>query len=230
MRTASKRITRKDIRQPDRFLTLVRRFASFSTTHRPVLTGTIVAVAVVAGAILSWDFYRTRQNRLASEEYARAVDLYHAGKYREALEPLGRLEIYRSSFYSRLGMLYAANTQAALQDTAKSAETLKQLIAQEQKNALVRQAAYASLAYTQEQRGQFQEAANSFAEAEKIDGPLKPDATLGRARASRLAGNFKDALAAYKKFLADNPDSERASEISVRVQELEAKAGGAPAK
>lgn len=227
MRTASRRITRKDIRRPDQFVTLVRRFISVSATHRPALTASVAVVVGILVLLLGWDFYRSRQNRLASEEYARAVDLYHAAKYKEALEALNRLEIYRSSFYSRLGLLYSANTQAALQDTTRAVETLQRLLAKEQKEPMVRQAAYASLAYSQEQRGQFQEAAASFAEAEKIPGPLKTDATLGRARSSRLAGNFKEALASYRKFLSDNPDSDRASEIAVRIQELEAKAGAA---
>jgi tetratricopeptide (TPR) repeat protein len=227
MRTASRRITRKDIRRPDQFVTLVRRFIAMSATHRPALTVSAAIVVVVFVLLLGWDFYRSRQNRLASEEYARAVDLYHGGKYKEALEALNRLEIYRASFYSRLGLLYSANTQAALQDTTKAVDTLQRLLAKERKEPMVRQAAYMSLAYAQEQRGQFQEAAASFAEAEKIPGAQKSDATLGKARSSRLAGNWKEAAASYRKFLTDNPDSDRASEIAVRIQELEAKAGAA---
>ena len=38
-------------------------------------------------------------------------------------------------------------------------------------------------------------------------------------------GNFKEALASYRKFLTDNSASDRANEISARVQELKAKVG-----
>ena len=208
-------------------MTLLRRGMLLSKTHRAALASAIAIFVALAALLLGWDFYRSRQNRLASEEYARAVDLYHAGKYKEALEALNRLEIYRSSFYSRLGMLYSANAQASLQDTNRAVETLQRLLSKESKEPLVRQGAYASLGYLQEERGQFAEAAASFGEAEKIVGPLTSDATLGRARANRLAGNLKEASASYRKFLTDNPDSERASEIAVRIQELEAKAGAA---
>jgi predicted negative regulator of RcsB-dependent stress response len=228
MSTAPRRITRKEIRQPDRFMTLLRHGLGFFTTHRTPVIASAVACAVIVAALLGWDLYSRRQNRLAAAEYARAVDFYHGRKYKEALEALKRLEIYRSSFYSRLGLLYTANTQVALQDNSKAADSLRQLIAKEPKELVVRQTAYVSLGYLQEQGGQCQEAASSFAEAEKIAGPLKADATLGKARCSALTGKLKDALASYRAYVSDNPSSDRINEISVRIQELEAKIGEAP--
>ncbi|HEX9444264.1 MAG TPA: tetratricopeptide repeat protein [Candidatus Binatia bacterium] len=227
MRTASRRITRKDIRQPDWFVTMARELVSFGKTNRTALAAALVVLILFVAALLGWNLYKGRQDRLAAEEFGRAVELYHAANYKQAMEALNRLEAYRTSYYSRLGLLYAANTQAALQDTARSIETLRQLLQREKKDPLLRQAAYVSMGYSQEQTGQCKEAAASFAEAEKLAGPLKADATLGKARCDGVAGNYKDALAAYRKFLADNPDSERFSEVSVRIQELEAKAGGA---
>ena len=187
---------------------------------------------VVVGALVGWDFYSSRQNRLAAEEYARAVNLYHDGKYKEALEALKRLEVYQSSPYGRLGLLYTANTQAALQDTAKAAEALRQLLAKEPREPIVRQTAYVSLGYMQEQAGQCQEAISSFAEAEKIAGPLKADASLGKARCGALTGNLKEALASYRAYIRDNPSSDRVNAVAIRIQELEAKIGdvGSPKK
>jgi predicted negative regulator of RcsB-dependent stress response len=225
MRSAAKRITRKDIRQPDWFVTLLRESISFFKANRTAAIASAAAVAVVVAAFLAWDLYRGRQNRLAASEYVRAVELYHGGKYKEALEALSRLEIYRSSVYSRLGMLYTANTQNALQDTTRAADALLQLIAKERNEPLLRQAAYISLGYTQEQKGQYKEAVASFGAAENIAGPMKGDATLGKARCSALTGNFKEALASYRKFVTDNPDSNRLNEIAVRIQEMQAKAG-----
>src|SRR3954465_13939550 len=178
MRTATRRITRKDIRQPDRFVVLVRSFLPYAKANRTALLAAGAVVVILATALFGWDLYRTRQNRLAAEEYARAVDLYHGGKYKEALDSFNRLEIYRSSYYSRLGMLYKANAQSALQDTNGAVETLRRLLDGEKKDPLVRQSAYVSLGYTQEQRAQWPDAAQSYSEAAKIAGPLKSDAAL----------------------------------------------------
>jgi predicted negative regulator of RcsB-dependent stress response len=230
MRTATRRITRKDIRQPDRFVVLIRRLAALAKENQTALIAGIAAFLFIVVALVGWSLYRGRQNRLAAEEYARAVDLYHEGKYKESLDALGRLEVYSSTYYSRMGLLYAANAQSALQNSNAAVESLRRLLDREKKDPLMRQTAYVSLGYAQEQRGQWADAAQSYAEAEKIAGPLKSDASLGMARSYAQAGNAKEAIAAYKKFVADNPDSDRASEISVRVQELEAKTASAPAK
>ncbi|HEY3304355.1 MAG TPA: tetratricopeptide repeat protein [Candidatus Binatia bacterium] len=206
-------------------MTLLRRGVSFFNANRPSVIVAAAILVVIVAALVGWDFYSSRQNRLAAEEYARAVNLYHDAKYKEALEALKRLEIYKSSFYSRLGLLYTANTQAALQDVSKAAEALRQLLAKEQREPFVRQTAYVSLGYTQEESGQCQEAIFSFAEAEKIAGPLKADASLGKARCSALTGNLKEALASYRAYIRDNPSSDRVNAITLRIQELEAKIG-----
>ncbi|HEX2384925.1 MAG TPA: tetratricopeptide repeat protein, partial [Candidatus Binatia bacterium] len=199
MRTAARRITRKDLRQPDSFVLLARRFVAFAKENRNALAAAAVVVVFVVGALFGWELYKSRQNRLAAEEYGRAVDLYHLGKYKEALDALGRLEIYRSSYYSRLGLLYQANAQAAMQDTGRAAETLRQLLDREKKDPMLRQSAYLALGYNQEQREQWGDAAQSFTEAEKIPGPLQSDATLGKGRSYLQTGNLKEAAAAYKK-------------------------------
>lgn len=229
MRTAARRISRKDIRQPDGFVLLARRFVAFSKANRNALTAAGAVVIFIVVALLGWQLYKSRQNRLAAEEFARAVDLYHTGKYKESLDALGRLEIYRSSYYSRLGLLYEANAQAAMQDTSRAADTLRRLLDLEKKDLLLRQSAYLALGYNLEQRGQWADAAQSFTEAEKIAGPLTSDATLGRARSYAQTGNLKDAAAAYKKYISDNPDSERSTEVTVRLQELQGKIASAPA-
>jgi predicted negative regulator of RcsB-dependent stress response len=225
MLSVPKRITRKEIRQPDRFVTLLRRGVSFFNENRIAAIAAGAVVALAGAVVFGWDIYSSRQNRLAAQEYARAVNLYHDGKYKEALEVLKRLEVYQSSPYGRLGLLYTANTHAALQDTAKAAEALRHLLAKEHREPIVRQTAYVALGYTQEQAGQCQEAISSFAEAEKIAGPLKADASLGKARCSALAGDLKEALAAYRAYIKDNPSYDQVNAISLRIQELEAKIG-----
>lgn len=218
-----RRITRRDIRQPDRFVTLARQGISFFREQRRWFLLSLSGLAAVLLILLAWDFYRDRQNRVAAGEYTRAVRLYHEGRYREALDALARLESYRSSSYSRLGLLYTANSYMAQEEAAKAIRPLGELLRREKRETIVRQAALMALGYAQEKSGKCPEGMLSFAEAEKIEGPLTAEATLGKARCSAQAGNLKEAIASYRKLLTDSPPSEAAGEIRLRVQALEAK-------
>jgi len=206
-------------------MTLLRSGVSFFNANRTAVIAAAGVLAVVAAALAGWDFYASRQNRRAAEEYATAVNLYHDGKYKEALDALKRLETYKTSIYSRLGLLYTANTETALQDPAKAAAALRRLIANQPSEPIVRQTAFLSLGYAQEQAGQFGEAVSSFTEAEKMGGPLKGEASLGKARCSALAGDLKEALASYRAYVRDNPSADRINVVALRIQELEAKIG-----
>ena len=226
MLRSPKRITRKDIRQPDHFVILARQCISFFTQHRTRFAVSLSILAAIVVILFGWDLYRGRQNRLAAAEYTRAVRLYHQGRYRETLQALGRLSAYPSSFYSRLALLYAAKSHMALEENEKAVEPLRQLLATERSDPLLRQAAFMSLAYVEEKIGQCQQAVLAFAEAERIAGPLTTDATLGKARCSAQTGNVNEAVASYRKFLTDNPSSERVGEMQLRLQELGGRLAG----
>lgn len=221
-----KKITRKDIRRPDQFVTLAGKSFHLFRQHK---TSFLVSVALIISVLLAlwgWDLYRGRQNHLAAQEYSRALTLYHDGKYREALDALAHVSIYRSSPYSRLGLLYQSHSHVALQETAKAIATLQQLLNRERKEPFLRQLAFVTLAYAQERTGQCPEATRSFTEAQKLPGPFKEEAILGKARCFAQSQDFKAALNSYRQYLTDYPASERISEIALRVQELEAKVQG----
>lgn len=225
MAHSPRRITRKDIRRPDWFVTQVRQFSSFFSGHKKESILGATALVVVLLALWGWGLYRDRQDRLAAMEYSRAIDLYHDGKYREALEALTHLAIYRSSYYGRVGLLYQAHSYMALGEMPQAVAAFQDLLAKEKKEPLLRQAAYMSLGYAQEKMEKCQEATRSYAEAEKIEGPAKADATMGKARCSAQTGNFAEALNSYRKFLTDNPVSDRIGQVSLLIQELEGKVG-----
>ena len=181
------------------------------------------AAAVIVVGIGAWSVYSARQHRLAAAEYSRAVDLFHQSKYNEALEGFARVALYRSTVYTTLGRLYQAHVYAGLKETTKAAETLRQVVGSARGEPMLVQIAHLSLAHAQEGMRQWQEAAQSYGAAERLAGPFKSEAILGRARAAALAGNLPEALAAYRLLLTDGSDSRRKGEIALRIQELEAK-------
>ncbi len=225
MARLSKRISRKDLRQPDQFVTLSRRIYQLLTEeYRAQSAAAAALVVALLLAIWGWNVYSDRQNRLAAEVYSRAVALYHNRKYPEARDAFARLiEDYRSSTYARLGQLYQANIYIVLKQPGPAASVLQDLLNRERSDPIVRQLAFLSLAYSQEAQAQWKQAAGSFSQAEQLQGPFKEEALLGVARCSLASNDFRAALNSYRQYLSAYPDSDRSTEVTLRTQELEAK-------
>ncbi|MFQ5902377.1 MAG: tetratricopeptide repeat protein [Candidatus Binatia bacterium] len=218
-----KRITRRDIRRPDQFVTLTGRLFRLFEKHKAAFAGSLALIIAVFLSLWGWNYYTGRQNRLAAEQYSNALALYHDGQYRKALDALDQVKAYRWSTYSRLALLYQANSYIALKEPAKAVAAIQELLHKEKKETFVRQLGLMTLGYAQEAAGQCKEAVQSFAEAEKLQGVFREEALLGRARCSAKSRDFKGALDSYRLHLTNYPTSERNSEILLRIQEIEAK-------
>ena len=225
MAHASKRLSRRDIRRPDQFVTLTGRFFHFVTHYRTHFIAAAAAIIIILLGLWGWEAYAARQNRLAAREYGSALSLYHEGRYLQAVDAFVRLRSYSASSYSRLAILYQAKSYLALENPVKAAATLEELLQRERKETFLRQIGLLTLASLQERTGRCKEAVSRFAEAEKIAGPFKDDALLGKARCSLQIQDPKGALDSYRQYLTNYPGSERSGEISLRIQEVEAKIG-----
>ncbi|MEK7210565.1 MAG: tetratricopeptide repeat protein, partial [Candidatus Binatota bacterium] len=221
--SSPKRITRKDIRRPDQFVALTGKIVHLASAYR---TQSIVCLALLLAVLLGlwgWDSYRQRQNRLAAREYSRAMSLYRSGKYTEAIDAFVQVKRYNSSSYSSFSLLYQANSYIAAGDSAKATEAVQELLQRERKDTFLRQIALLTLGSFQEKAGRCKEAVSNFAAAESIAGPFKDEALLAKARCSIQNQDFKEGLNAYRQYLTAFPASERANEITLRVQEIEGK-------
>ena len=225
MAHSSRRITRKDLRQPDWFQVATENTLAFYRLHPAKVLAAGAAFVVLLLAIWGWQLFRERQNASASGQFAQASALYQTGRFREALAGFEKVAAYRWSRYAGLAHLYQANSLLALDDFDKAIGSAQRFIAATQPDSLYRQVGLLTLAYAEERKGLFQSAGGNYGEAAKITGPFGATAMLGRARCAELAGDNNAALAAYKDYLREQP----ASPISLRVAELEAKAAARPA-
>lgn len=224
MAHSPKRITRKDLRRPDQFVTFTGQLLNLVRHHR---NASLIALGALVGALLfygAWDLYQSRRNRLAAQEYARALNLFHEQKYRDAMAPLTDLSKSGPSIYRRLALLYLGNSHLALGDTKNAASAFERLAGGPTKPDYLHQLALLSLGHAHEKAGNLKEAAKNYLAAGQASGPFKEQAILGEARTSAQAGDLKAALQAYRNYLTSFPGAERSGEISLRIRELEAKA------
>ncbi|MGH7828990.1 MAG: tetratricopeptide repeat protein, partial [Candidatus Binatia bacterium] len=216
-----KKLTRKDIRRPDQFITFTGTLFDFFSRNRTQFLIASSLLILTVSALWFWEFYNVRQNRLASRDYFRAINLYHEGKPREALALLKAVTAYRNSSHGPLATIQLANAHIALKEPTQAGTILREFLAAEHNEPLVRQSALLALGYAEELSGNCNGAIDHFTAAEKTPGPLKEEALLAAARCSIQAGDPKQALALYKRYLTDFPGSDRVSEIVLRVQMLE---------
>ena len=225
MATASRRLTRKDLRQPDWFQITTEKALESYAAHRTGVLAAGVGLVVLLLALLGWQMFKERQDTMARAEFGQALALFQEGKHREAVAAFEKVEAYRWSHYAALAYLYQANSFLAIKDFDKAISAGHRFVSATKPDSLYRQIGLVTLANAEEQKRQCKEAGGHYREAEKISGPFRAPAIMGRARCAEQMGDVKAALAAYKDYLREQPGSL----VSLRVAELEAKAVSQPA-
>jgi predicted negative regulator of RcsB-dependent stress response len=219
MATTSKRISRKQLRQPDWFQITTERALEFFTQQRlKVLVG-LAAIGIVVSIGLGWQFFKTRQNEAASKQFGAALALFRAQKFREAVPEFQKVQGYRWSHYAALGYLYEANSYLSLGEPAKAAAPAERFLSATGQDTLYRQIALMTVAAVQERQNQCKQAVAAYGEAEKIKNGLQQEARLGKARCAERIGDVQGAIASYRDYLKDDPESL----VNARLAELEAK-------
>ncbi len=223
MATASKKITRKELRQPDWFQVASEKTIDFIEVRKAqVISAAVVAVLVLLG-IWIWQAYKEKQNIAAGQEFTKAVEFFQAAKYTDAISGFEKVQGYHWSRYAGLAHLYQANIYLATSNLDKALNSAQRAVSATSPNSLYRQLALIALGSAEERKNQCKLAMDHFIEAQKIVGPLQNDATLGKARCAEQLGDRPTMIAAYKEFLKDNPGSS----LALKLAELEASTGAA---
>jgi tetratricopeptide (TPR) repeat protein len=221
----TRRITRKELRQPDRFQIASEQALEYYQSHRNLVFAAVGALALIAVIVWGWQLFKDRQNTVAAEEFTAATELYQAEKYREALSHFEKVQQYRWSIYAGLAHLYQANSYIALGELDKAMNSGQRAVTATRPNTLYRQLALMALANAAEQKNDCRQAIESYNEAHKIAAAEQTEALLGKARCLEKTGQTAAALAAYKDYVKEQPGSI----ISAKVAELESVKPAAPA-
>jgi predicted negative regulator of RcsB-dependent stress response len=228
MTAVSRRITRKQLRQPDWFQIATESALEYYAKHTTWVFAAAGAVILALAIIFGWQAFKANQNSEASREFSAALSLYQSEKYRDAVAAFEKVKSYRWSRYSVLAHLYLANSYIAIRDLDKALSEAQRSLAATRPNTLYRQIALYTLAGVEEQKKQCPAAIDHYDQALKIPEALQASAALGKARCAEQLGDIKTAISAYKEFLKENAGSPYA----LRLAELEAKSGqsAVPAK
>jgi predicted negative regulator of RcsB-dependent stress response len=229
MATSAKHLSRKELRQPDRFVLFTQRALAFVQQKRRhfILAGALIVVAIIG--ITIWQIYKNRQNEEAAQHFDKAITLFRANKHKEAIPEFEKVEEYRWSRYAALAHLYEANSHLATNDLNKAAAAAQRFIASTDQNSVYRQIGLMTLGHIQELKNQCADAIQHYTNAERIAGALKESAVLGKARCYTAVGDIKSAVSGYQQYIKENPNSPIAARLVLQVAELQAKAEPEPA-
>ena len=219
MATAGRKISRKELRQPDWFQVASENSLEYINHHKNLMFAAAAGLVVIAAIVWGWQIFKERQNVAASEEFTKAMALYQGERYREAIPAFESVKGYRWSHYAVLAHLYLANSYIATNETDKAVNEGQRSLAATRPNSFYRQIALVTLATAEEQKKDCKTALQHYSEAQNISGALQGRAMLGKARCAEQLGDTATAIAAYKEYLKETP----ASPWAVKVAELEAK-------
>src|SRR3970040_3048057 len=106
MAPRGRRLTRKDLRQPHWFQITTEKALEFYAAHRARVLAEGVGLVVLLLALLGWQMFKERQDRLARAEFVQAIALFQGGKYREAVAAFEKVAAYRGSPHPARAYLY----------------------------------------------------------------------------------------------------------------------------
>ena len=221
----TERIRRKELRQPDEFVTLSRRAVAYAEENRTVFFMTVGGLVVLLAAILIFRAVRSSRETSASQAYAQAHALLDDKKYDDAATAFRQVaDSYSSTSYATLAQLEAANALALAGKPGDAAVEYQKFLDAGPPTDYLRQLALVRLGHAQEQAGKTADAGQAYASAATMPGPYAEEGLAGQARIAEVGGDAATAKDLYTRFLEKFPESDRRALATSRLVAL----GGTP--
>ncbi len=237
----TKRITRKEIKQPDEFITFSARAIEFSQAHiREIIIG---VASVLALGLLIWavSAYSNKKEAQASRLLAQAQSLLHPISSRAAegqavpTEPQADpeataqalvllqdvVENYKRTDASKVARILLGQRYYGEGHYDAAIDTYEAFLKKANRKPELKAMAREGLAYAHEAKEDFAQAAICYEELSKSSlTNAQGWACLGMARCYERLGEVQKATDAYRTLLADHPQHPKAEEARANSARL----------
>jgi len=201
------KIRRKDLRGPDEFETLTGETLVWARGHQTALIAGGVALLVLAIAGLLLSRARGTRNREAAAQFEQAQMEFARGNTASAAAQFGALEASAPGTpFGRLAGLYQGHALMQQGDAAGAATAYTEYLSTASAADYLRQQALLGLGRAKESAGDAPGALEAYAQAEKLDGPMRAEAALGTARLLEVQGKAEEAHAVYARLRKEAPE------------------------
>ena len=210
---------RKDLKAPDPFFETIGRGNRYYAENRTkVLTAVVLAVSAFV-AVISFSSYRASKADDDAATFMRATDALDLESYSTAQATLDNLAAKAGGIYAQLASLYRADL-AVREGRFDDALPLYDEVVANGRTAYLKQVAMVGKAFALQATDKLAEAANVYAAAAELDGPLRSQALRNQLHSARAAEENDLAAAAIEKILELYPESEDADTLSSELAAL----------
>ncbi|MGH2670091.1 MAG: tetratricopeptide repeat protein [bacterium] len=192
----AKKLRRKDLKQPDEFMTLTQRALTYARENERQVVLVTAGVVLVIGLALAVRTYREWQVTAAREALASAYRDFAAGRFEEAATGLREVRSrWPGTAAGELAGVYAGNALAELGKVEEAREVCRS-VAEGAREPSLRQIALYNLGVLGRKAGDDEEAERQLHLAVEIEGPLRGAAWLAAGSGEGSAKGMPDGISA----------------------------------
>jgi predicted negative regulator of RcsB-dependent stress response len=169
----AKGIQRRQLKEPDEFLTLTRRFLEYARQHEREVTFAVLGIVAVVAVALGVRWYRSWQESNAEAAFGAARRDFTAQKFDSAVAGFRRVtSTWPGTSHGHLAFVYLGNSYVELGKTKEAEDAFQQAL-QQDSNDLLRQIAHYNLGLLKLKAGDKAGAATELGAAASATGPLR---------------------------------------------------------
>jgi tetratricopeptide (TPR) repeat protein len=200
------KIRRKDLKQPDEFMTMAAMVEDFVEHHLTKVIVGAVAVLIVAAAAFAIYRHEVNVRHRAAEQFYQGFRALDSKNYAAAQEKLKALiAADPSSSPGRLARFYLGLAYLRSGDKAGASRELEAYTQDASSEGPLREMALMDLGAVYEEMREYDKAVQTYEQAAGLNGPNSANASLAAARVLEQRGKRDQAIAAYQKLLKANP-------------------------
>lgn len=223
-RTHHKKISRKELKQPDEFFTFLEQSRAFILGNlQQVITS---AAVVLAAALIAIGIYTYERHRdaVAGDRFYRAMTELTQKNYKQAESDFEKLaEDEPGRRVGQLARFYLASAYLEDGKPEHARDALIAFLASSHDPAFTN-LALNELGVVYENLGDLKKAQGAYSQAASVAGPMSTDAQLAAARMMLKQGNQAQAIKVYQDFLQEHPFAQERATVAEALAQL-----GAPA-
>ena len=223
-----RRMTRKELREPDEFVEFMGRLAAaYRARRRQVLTAAAVA-GVLALSLAGWRWASWASQIRARRALDGALSSYHGKDYEKALAELSEVVVrWPGTRPGRIAALYVGHTHLKRSEYDKAAAAYEEFLRSGRDKDYLYQQALWKAGEASEAGADLAKALDYYGRARSLGGPYEAEALLATARCQEKMGQAAEAAKTYAAFFEQYPESAFAevarSKASVPAAKAEAK-------